>query len=123
MTYNENLIKLRQRMTDALKEGVVGPEGKDFYEATMIQIMNEAERQRQICVQQADTLRRQAATADGQASAFSMISSIVYNVLNSFIIQAEKSRKEAETFNQERIKRTPVIENQEKTPSRKKTNK
>lgn len=91
MAYNEDLIKLRQKMFEAFNQGLVN---KDFMEATLIQVMNEAEKNRQNCVTTADNLRKQAATVDGQAHAFASLSSIVCNVLNSFIVQAEKAKQE-----------------------------
>jgi hypothetical protein len=94
MAYAEDLVKLRKRMLDAIAAGVVGDDVKDFYEATLIQIMNEAERQRQVCVARAEDLRRQAAIADGQSAAFTQVSSIVYSVLNGYIMVAEKQRRE-----------------------------
>lgn len=94
MAYSDDLVKLRKRMLDALDNGVVNSDTKDLYEATLIQVMNEAERQRQTCVNRAEELRRQAAVSDGQAAAFSSVSSIVYNVLNGYILAAEKSKRE-----------------------------
>lgn len=91
MAYSEDLIKLRKRVLDAVNQGVLDDKVKDFYEATLIQIMNESERQRQNCVSQAEQLRRQASTLDGQASGYGAQSSIIYNVLNAYIIQAEKA--------------------------------
>lgn len=102
MSYSDDLIKLRKRMLDALNVGFVDAGSKDLLEATLIQIMNEAERQRQICVSKADDLRRQAAIADGQASGFSQTSGIIYNVLNSYVSLTEKQieqEKEAQRLN------------------------
>lgn len=97
MSYSEDIIKLRKRVLDAVSTGVVDPNLKDFYEATLLQIMNEAERQRQNVIAQAETLRKQASICDGQASAYSAMSSLVYNVLNAFIVQAERTQaQEAE---------------------------
>lgn len=94
MAYAEDLIKLRKRIIDAVSSNVLDPKLRDFYEATLIQIMNEAERQRQVCVSQAEQLRKQASVLDGQASGYGAQSSIVYNVLNAYILQAEKSLRE-----------------------------
>lgn len=94
MGYAEDIVKLRKRMLDAVGAGVVDNDIKEFYEATLLQIMNEAERQRQACLSRADDLRRQAAVADGQGSAFTQVSSIVYNVLNGYIMVVEKQRRE-----------------------------
>jgi hypothetical protein len=94
MAYAEDLVKLRKRMLDAITAGVVEDNVKDFYEATLIQIMNEAEKQRQTCLARAEDMRRQAAVADGQAHAFTQVSSIVYSVLNGYIMVAERQQRE-----------------------------
>lgn len=94
MSYADDLIRLRKRMQDALGLGVVDNNSKDLYEATLIQVMNEAEKQRQACVSRAEDLRRQAAIADGQSHAFVQVSSIIYSVLNGYIVAAEKQRQE-----------------------------
>lgn len=110
MSYSDDLVKLRKRVLDAVSVGIVDNNLKDFYEATLLQIMNEAERQRQICVNRAEDLRKQAAIADGQASAYSQISSIVYNVLNSYILLQEKTIREE----QERAKEKEELEEKPK---------
>lgn len=56
--------------------------------------MNDAERNRQNCVTQADNLRKQAAQFEGQAGAFASVSSIVYNVLNGFVAAVERDEAE-----------------------------
>jgi hypothetical protein len=82
-------------MVDAVSVGVVGDDDKAAVEAILIQIMNDAEKNRQNCASQAENLRKQAATLDGQASAFASTNSIVYNVLSGFIHAAEVERSEA----------------------------
>lgn len=94
MAYADDLIKLRKKIADAIAIGVVDDGSKDLYEATLIQVMNEAERQRQTCVGRAEDLRRQAAIADGQSAAFSQVSSIIYNIINGYIVVAEKQKRE-----------------------------
>jgi hypothetical protein len=94
MAYAEDLVRLRKRMLDALELGVIDAGSKDMYEATLIQIMNESEKQRQTCVTRAEDLRRQAAIADGQSHAFTQTSSIIYSVLNGYIVGAERQRRE-----------------------------
>lgn len=116
MSYVEDLIKLRKRVADAVSKGVVNQEGKDFYEATLIQIMNDAERNRQNCVTQAENLRRQAAVMDGQAGAFASVSSIVYSVINGYVNIAERDEEERKQAEAEKAQAsqefTPVV-NQE----------
>jgi len=102
MSFTEDLFKLRQKFQDAIKSGVVSEEGKDIFEATLIQVLNDAEKNRQNCATQADNLRRQASMFDGQASAFASVSSIVYGVLNGFVMAAE--RVEQERLEQEKEK-------------------
>lgn len=94
MSHADEIIKLRKRVLDAVSTGVVDLNLKDFYEATLLQILNESERQRQVCVAQAESFRKQAAVADGQAAAYSAMGSIIYNVLNSYILQEERSKRE-----------------------------
>jgi hypothetical protein len=106
MAYTEDILKLRKRVQDAVVKGVVQADGREFLEASFIQIMNDAEKNRQNCMAQAENLRRQASVLDGQAGAFGSVSSIVYNVLNGFVNAAEReeeerTRREAEEAEQE----------------------
>lgn len=94
MAYAEDLVKLRKRILDAMSFDLVNSDSKELYEATLIQIMNEAERQRQACVARAEELRRQAGVADGQANAFTQMGSIIYNVLNGYVMAAERQKRE-----------------------------
>jgi hypothetical protein len=114
MSYLEEIQKLRKRVSDAVEKGVVNNNGKDFLEATLIQIMNDAEKNRQNCVQQAENLRRQASIMDGQAGAFASVSSIVYSVINGFVVLAEKEEEERKLAEQEKgageSDVTPVVE-------------
>jgi len=132
MSYAEDIIKLRKRVLDAVQVGVVDSNLKDFYEATLLQIMNESERQRQNAVAQAETLRKQASVLDGQAAAYSAMSSVVYNVLNAYIVQAERNQanelaREAERAEKEAymnsLENSPDVESVESEDSKKKTKK
>jgi predicted ATPase with chaperone activity len=115
MSYAEDILKLRKRLNDAVTRGLVSDDSKGFLEGTLLQIMNDAERNRQNCLSQSENLRRQAAVIDGQAAAFASTIGIVYNVLNSFVALDEK--QEEERKNQEMIEQetnTTEIETQEK---------
>lgn len=94
MSHAEDILKLRKRVLDAVNAGIVDNNLKDFYEATLLQILNESERQRQTCVKQAEAFRKQASVADGQAAAYSAMGSIVYSVLNGYIVQEERAKRE-----------------------------
>jgi hypothetical protein len=92
MSYADDLVKLRKRLTDAIAVGLIDPSHKDFFEASLIQIMNDAEKSKQNCLSTAENLKRQAAVAEGQAQAFSSMSSIIYNVINALIVQTERNK-------------------------------
>jgi hypothetical protein len=96
MAYGEDVIKLRTKIAEAVSLGVINPEGKSAVEAILLQVMNDCERSRQQCASQAESLRKEASKMDGQASGFSALIGIVYNVLNGFIALAEKSKREEE---------------------------
>lgn len=115
MGFAEDIIKLRQRVQDAARKGVVSPDGKDILEAALIQVMNEAERNRQNCLVNAENLRKQAATFEGQAGAFASVTSIVYNVINGYVMIAEKDEAEraaeaAEKAEREALESSEVVE-------------
>lgn len=117
MAYADDLIRLRKRMIEALELDVVNNDSKELYEATLIQIMNESERQRQTCVSRAEDLRRQAAIADGQAHAFIQVSSIIYSVFNGYVGAAEKQRQENINYvAQMAEKQAAIVENTQVEP-------
>jgi hypothetical protein len=97
MAYSEDILKLRARFADAVRYGVVSEDGSNTFEAVLLQIMNDAEKNRQNCVSQAENLRKQAAVLDGQAGGFASVASIMYNVLNGYVNLAEReAQREAE---------------------------
>ena len=93
MGFAEDIAKLRLRVSDAVAKGLTVKDGKEFLESTLIQIMNEAERNRQNCMNNAETLRKQAAAFEGQAGAFASVSSIVFNVINGYVTLAEQEEQ------------------------------
>jgi erythromycin esterase-like protein len=94
MGHSEDILKLRKRVLDAVGAGIIDNNLKEFYEATLLQILNETERQRQTCATQAENLRKQAEKADGQAAAFASMGAIIYSVLHSYISQHERALRE-----------------------------
>jgi hypothetical protein len=102
MSIATDLVKLRKRVSDAVRAGVVEEADHGIYEATLIQILNESERQRVRCSNLVDEFKRKAAQAEAQASAYSQVSSIIYNVINGYVLLAEKSQREEEDRAQER---------------------
>lgn len=91
MTQPDTLINLRKRVMDAVKFGVLDENSKPLLETVLIQIVNEAERQKQKCDALNHEYTQKAAQASAQSSAYSSISSVVYAVLNGFVTAAEKS--------------------------------
>ena len=104
MSYAEDILKLRIRFAEALSAGVLDA-SKETLEAILIQIMNDAEKNRQSCATQAENLRKQISAIDGQAAAFSSVTSIVYNVLNGFIRVGERNKEEEERVKAEAAER------------------
>jgi len=95
MEAGESQVKLRQRMTDLLRMGVVDEKGHGVLQSVLMQLYNDCERQRQACMNQADSFRAQAKMAEGQANGFAAVSSIVYNTINGFVVQAERAAIES----------------------------
>jgi len=110
MSYMEDVLKLRKRIIDAVQTGIVNKDGKDFLEAALIQIMNEAEKNRQNCTIQAENLRKQASVMDGQAGAFNSVISIVYNVIHGFVSAEERAQEERTRQEEERKLKEESVE-------------
>ena len=89
MAYNDELIKLRSRLIDAVQLGLVEKGSADAFEAVLSQIMTDAEKNKQNYLVQADHLKKQAALLEGQAMAFASISNIVYSALNGYVVAVE----------------------------------
>jgi hypothetical protein len=97
MTPQEDLIRLRTRLLDLQKTGLLNPDNFGTYQQTILQIWQESERRRASCLQQAATLRQQAAAAEAQSHAFSVIGSIIYSVVNGYIeLEERRAREEQE---------------------------
>lgn len=91
MGYMEDVTSIRTKFQDALNKGLF--DDKRSLELILINIMNEAERNRQLYVNQASDLRRQASVLDGQANGFSSLSSIINTVINGFVMAAERAEQ------------------------------
>jgi len=113
MSYADDLLKLRKRLIDAISIGLIDPSQKDFFEASLIQMMNDAEKNRQNCLTTAENLKKQAAIAEGQAQAFSSMSSIIYNVINALILQNERNKIDEDRRAQELAEMQKTMSEQE----------
>lgn len=105
MSFAEDILKLRKRIADAVSKGLLDEQGKDFFEANLIQVISDAEKNRQNCLAQADNLKRQASVMEGQAAAFASVTSIVWGVLNGFVSNAERDEAERLAEEAERAER------------------
>ena len=108
MSYAEDILKLRARVAEAINLGALDGT-KETLEAVLIQIMNDAERNRQTTIAQAENLRKQAATLDGQAAAFSSMISIIYNVINGYIRIAERANESDKRSEEEQAQKAEAI--------------
>jgi len=116
MSMSVDLINLRKRVADATRLGVVSDENKSIYEATLIQILNESERQRLRCHNMIEDFKRKAAQAEAQANAYSQMSSIIYNVINGFVQLAEKGQAEEAEAKEEKemLKQAEIVVEKQK---------
>jgi len=88
------LVKLRSRMNDLLRAGLVTPEGFGMYQQTVLQLLQEFDRRKATCFQQAETLKSQAAASEAQGHAFSVCGSILFSVVNGYMDLEEKRIRE-----------------------------
>ena len=128
MGINEDIISLRERMTDAVEKQFFNQETGGFVQVSLIQIMKEAERKRQACAKQAEHFRSQAVNAEGQAAAYGTISSIVNGVFQSMLNVEEKNAAEEKEMEEELAEKAAAIEAAKseaakKTETKKKTTK
>lgn len=93
-SHAELVTKIRQRLKDAMDNEVFGPEGKEAFQLTMLQILNECEAQKQRCLALSQEFKMKAAMAEGQSHAFSAMGSIIYANLNGLVKKAEDDAEE-----------------------------
>jgi hypothetical protein len=83
----KELLKLRQRVGEMLKLGAATPE---TYLQTIMQLFQEAERRRQMCMGEAEDCLRKHQALVAQAHGFSAMSSILYNIVNGYVTLEER---------------------------------
>jgi hypothetical protein len=88
------LVKLRTRMNDLLRMGIVTPDGFGMYQQTVLQLLQEFDRRKATCFTQAEQLKAQAAASEAQGHAFSVCGSVLFSVVNGYIDLEEKRLKE-----------------------------
>lgn len=110
MAYSEDILKLRTKFADAVRYGVIKESGANTFEAVLLQIMNDAEKNRQNCTNQAENLRKQASVLDGQAGGFASVANIIYNVLNGYVNLAERELAEQAERDKEMQVQSEILE-------------
>jgi hypothetical protein len=124
--FSDTVAKLRARLLDAQKLDIGKDNPQEFALGMIIQLMNEAEKQRQICVREMHSHRELAKAAEYQASAYSAIHSMAWAVYDGFIRAEERAIAERKARDQERAKEgLPVAETgdagaTDKTPGKRK---
>ena len=92
MEFNEALIKVRQKVIDAVRLNIID---KSLYEATLIQLLKDVERRRRKCLDLERDHLRDAAKAKAEAQGYQSMYTVIYSVLNGFVEAAEHDVKEA----------------------------
>lgn len=109
MSYDEEMIKIRQKLLDAQKVGLINGDTSGVYQQTILQIHQEAERRKQSCLQQAETLLRQSQAAQAQGAAFGMIGSILYNIIDNFVIAQSRAIEEEKRLAEEKLEKEALL--------------
>lgn len=89
--HQKNLNRLREKFNHLTKLADFTPE---LACAQLMDIVKEAERLRVKELKGAENMERQAAASRSKAEGFSVLSSIVYNVVNQYVAGAEKDAEE-----------------------------
>ena len=104
---NDILLDLRSKFRDATTRGTLSGDQRAIFELTMIQILNEAEEQRQKCLKLQADHERDAARAGAQANSFNMIQNIVSTVFGNVIDKVQEAEGADEEDDLEDDERTP----------------
>lgn len=93
----DDLVRLRTKILELHQMGALHPQSFGTYQQTLLQVYNEANRQRISCRNRANEFRKQADGLDQQANAYSMMGSILFNVVNGYVeIEQKRLREEHE---------------------------
>lgn len=101
ISHAENIVRLRQRIREAVTLGVISKDNYEPFELMLLQIMNETERQRIQCHKIVQEYEQKIKGAQSQASAYEAMTSIVYGILNSLIRNAEKDKDEIQELEEQ----------------------
>lgn len=101
---NEELVRLRKRVSDLLRLGAATPE---TFAQTMMQLWSEGERRRQTCMQEAEDHLRKYHALVAQAHGFAAQSSILYSVINGYATLEERRVQEMIDREKEKAEHAP----------------
>jgi len=79
------LVDLRGKFRDAARAGVLSGDQKAVFELTLVQIINEAEKERQKCLRLKSDFEIKAAQAEAQASSFNAMQNIIHSTFGNVI--------------------------------------
>lgn len=89
----DDMQRIRDRFSELMSSTDLTPQ---LMEASLLGIVGECQKLRQKELKGAENLERQANASRAKAEGFSLMASIVYNVVNGFAIGAEKMKAEEE---------------------------
>lgn len=97
-SHAEIVASLRQKIVAMRALGILGKEGSDLYEGQIVLLLGEVERQRDKCEKQAEQWLQKYHYALGRREAFTMLRSLVEQLINASIqrAQTEVELEEAE---------------------------
>lgn len=107
MSEDAGLAEIRLKLLELQKGGAFTPDSFGTYEQTVLQLHQECERRKQSLLAHANTLSEQIKAAQAQAAAFTVVASLLYNVVNGFV-EAEKRRLHEETARAAGVTGKPV---------------
>lgn len=94
--YKKALGELRGLVKEAVQFDVIDGYNAPIYEATLIQVLNEAEKKRQKLIALAADYREKAVSAESKAHGFAAMGSVLDAVVRGFVAQGKKAVKEEE---------------------------
>ena len=121
-TVAEEMMKLRKRVADAIATGA-GDDAESFVNGILQELLNEAERNRLSCLERAEQFRRQAEKMEGQAMAFAAQGSIVFGIINGFVLAGERANRAAEARKTEQAEKEAELKALEESEEKAKASK
>jgi hypothetical protein len=89
--FQEIILRLRSKMLEARSAGVANPE---VFEASIIQMIADAEKAKRGIQQNISNYRQQISTWEGQLQGLSSIGSLIFNAFNGYVSNAIKQASE-----------------------------